>query len=166
MSLPYSPDLNPVDYSIGGVLQRSSEIAISIESYKKWPEQWLFRLNIDLILIIGSFCQCHCERLSVPCYFLAPCDKRKHIAHAHQEAANQASTDSAWRHPMWLPHSSLDFQRPVYADRRSYRLTPQSTIALGAIVAVNVNLSFIIQNILQTLITVLWTEISYFLLRK
>ena len=33
-------------------------------------------------------------------------------------AASQASTDSAWRHPMWLPHSSLSFQHPV--GRRSY----------------------------------------------
>ena len=53
--------------------------------------------------------------MSVPCYVLAPCDKRKHIVHAHQQAASQASTDSAWRHP-------LGFQRPV--RRRSYRLTP------------------------------------------
>jgi len=67
------------------------------------------------------------KRLSVPCYFLAPCDKRKHTAHAHQQAASQASTDSAWRHPVWLTHSSLGFQRPV--GRRSYRPTPQATIA-------------------------------------
>ena len=67
------------------------------------------------------------KRLSVPCYFLAPFDKRKHTGHAHQQAASHASTDSAWRHPAWLPHSSLGFQRPV--GRRSYRLTPQATIA-------------------------------------
>jgi len=72
------------------------------------------------------------KRLSVPCYFLAPCDNRKHTAHAHQQAASQASTDSAWRHPVWLPHSSLGLQRPV--GRRSYRLTPQVTIARSAIV--------------------------------
>jgi len=65
------------------------------------------------------------KRLPVPCYFLAPCDKRKHTVHAYQQAASQTSTDSAWRHPVWLPHSSLGFQRPV--GRRSYRLTPQST---------------------------------------
>jgi len=39
-------------------------------------------------------------------------------AYAHQQAASQASTDSACRHPVWLPHSSLGFQRPV--GRRSY----------------------------------------------
>jgi len=70
-------------------------------------------------------------------YFLAPCDKRKHTGHAQQQAASQASTDSAWRHPMWIPHSSLRFQRPV--GRRSYHnkprltrevcVTPQATIA-------------------------------------
>ena len=31
---------------------------------------------------------------------------------------------------MWLQHSSLDFQCPV--GRRSYRLTPQATIAIVA----------------------------------
>jgi len=45
--------------------------------------------------------------------------------------------DSAWRHLVWLPHSSLGFQRPV--GRRSYHnkprlsrqlcVTPQATIA-------------------------------------
>ena len=49
----------------------------------------------------------------MPCYFVAPCDKRKHTAHNHQQAASQASTDSACRHPVWLPHSSLGFQRPI-----------------------------------------------------
>ena len=63
------------------------------------------------------------KRLSVPCYFLAPCDKHKHTAHTHQQAASQVSTDSTWRRPVWLPHSSLRFQCPV--GRRSYRLTPQ-----------------------------------------
>jgi len=47
------------------------------------------------------------KRLSVPCYFLAHCDKRKHTAHANQQAASEASTDSAWRHSVWLTHSSL-----------------------------------------------------------
>ena len=65
-------------------------------------------------------------RLSVPCYLLAPCNNRKHTAHGHHQAASQASTDFAWRHSVWLPHSSLGFQRPV--GRRSYRLTPQATI--------------------------------------
>jgi len=65
----------------------------------------------------------------VPCYFLAPCYKRKHTSHAYQQAASHASTDSAWRHPVWLSHSSLGFQRPV--GRRSYRLTPQATIECG-----------------------------------
>ena len=69
----------------------------------------------SLILIIGSVCLCHCLALSLPCCFLAPCDKRKH----------SANTDSAWRHPVWLLHSSLGFQRPV--GRRSYRLTPQAS---------------------------------------
>ena len=69
----------------------------------------------NLLLIIGSVCLCHGEHAS---YFLSPCDKRKHTDHAHQQAASQASTDSAWRHPVWLPHSSLGFQRPV--GRRSY----------------------------------------------
>jgi len=73
------------------------------------------------------------KRLSVPCYFLVPCDKRKHTAHAHQQAASQARTDSAWRHPVWLTHSSLSFQRPV--GRRSYRLTPQATITHSTTVA-------------------------------
>jgi len=73
------------------------------------------------------------KRLSVPCYFLAPCDKRKHTVRAHQQAASQVSTDSTWRHPLWLPHSSLGFQRPV--GRRSYRLMPQATIAQSGIVA-------------------------------
>jgi len=87
------------------------------------------------------------KRLSVQCYFLAPCDKRKHTAYAHQQAASPASTDSAWRHPVWLPHSSLGFQRPV--RRRSYHnklacaalltLTPQATIARSAIVACDIN---------------------------
>jgi len=86
---------------------------------------------INLILIIGSVCLCHCERLSVPCYFLAPCDNCKHTAHADQQAASQASTDSAWRHPVWLLHSSLGC--------RSYRLTPQATITRIVIVACNNN---------------------------
>jgi len=67
------------------------------------------------------------KHLSVPCYFLALCDKRKHTAHTHQQAASQASADSGWRHPVWLPHSSLGFQHPV--GRHRYRLTPQATIA-------------------------------------
>jgi len=29
------------------------------------------------------------KRLSVPCYFLAPCDKRKHTAHAPAPAGRQ-----------------------------------------------------------------------------
>jgi len=66
------------------------------------------------------------KRLSVPCYFLAPCDKRKHTAHAHQQAASQASIHSAWRHPVWLLHSSLGLEHPVGC--RSHRLTPQATI--------------------------------------
>jgi len=49
-----------------------------------------------LILTIGSLCLFHCERLPVPyATFLAPGDKRKHTAHVHQQAASQASTDSA-----------------------------------------------------------------------
>jgi len=56
-------------------------------------------------------------------YFLAPCDKRKHTGHAKQQAASHASTDSAWRHPVWLPHSSLGFQRPV--GRRGYHNKPR-----------------------------------------
>jgi len=71
------------------------------------------------------------KRLSLPCCFLAPCDKRKHTAHTHQQAASQASTDSAWRHPMWLPHGSLGFQRPVLT------LTPQTTIEQSTLVACN-----------------------------
>jgi len=66
-----------------------------------------------LVLIIGSLCPCH----------LAPCDKRKHTAYAHQQATSQASTDSAWTHPVWLPHSTLGFQRPV--GRRSYHNKPR-----------------------------------------
>jgi len=63
------------------------------------------------------------------------CDRRKHNAHAHQQASSQASMDSTWRHAVWLTHSSLGFQRP--AGRRSYRLTPQATIAWSAIVVCN-----------------------------
>jgi len=44
------------------------------------------------------------------------CDKRKHTAHAHQQAASQASTDSAWRHPVRLPHSSLGFRVTVFLN--------------------------------------------------
>jgi len=85
-------------------------------------------------------CMCACvsiykngKHLSVPCYFLAPCDKHKHTAHAHQQAASQASTDSAWRHPVLL------LQRPVGC--RSYSLTPQAAIAQSAIVACSIQLS-------------------------
>jgi len=92
-------------------------------------------MNIQLIKT-GSVCLCHGDRR----YFLAPCDKRKHTAHVHQQAASHASTDSAWRHLVWLPHNSLGFQRPV--GRRSYHkkprlagLTQQATIARSAIVA-------------------------------
>jgi len=76
-------------------------------------------------------------------YFLVPCDKHKHIGHAQQQAASQASMDSAYRQPVWLPHSSLGFQRPVGC--RSYHnkpclteevfVTPQATISQSAIVA-------------------------------
>jgi len=59
----------------------------------------------------------------VPCYFLAPCDKCKHTAHAHQQAASQASTDSTCRHTVWLLHSSLGFQRPAG------RCRPQAAVA-------------------------------------
>jgi len=55
-----------------------------------------------------------------------------------QQTASHASTDSACRHPVWLPHSSLGFQRPVGRHMRCtalLRLTPQATIALRAIVA-------------------------------
>jgi len=94
----------------------------------------------NLILIIRSVCLCHCERLFVPCYFLAPCNKHKHTGHAHQQAASQASTDSAWRHSVWLPHSSCGFQRPVgLACEALLRLTPQATIARSAIVTCNIN---------------------------
>jgi len=72
-------------------------------------------------LSVPTVCLCHAI-LSI-----VPCDKHEHTAHAHQQAASQASTDSARRHHVWLPHSSLGFQRP--AGRRSYRLTPQATIA-------------------------------------
>ena len=51
----------------------------------------------------------------------------------YQQASSQARTDSAWRQPVWLLHSSLGFQCPV--GRRSYRLTPQATIAGRVIVA-------------------------------
>jgi len=59
-------------------------------------------------------------RLSEPRYFLAPCDKRKHTGHAHQQAGSQASTDSAWRHPVWLPHSSLDLRSITQTDATSH----------------------------------------------
>jgi len=82
------------------------------------------------VLLSASVC-------AMSCYFLAPGDKRQHTAHAHQQAASQASMDSAWTHPVWLPHSTLGFQRPV--GRSSYRLTTQSTIARSASVACNNN---------------------------
>ena len=69
---------------------------------------------------IGSICLCYA--ISDHRYFLVPCNKRKHTGHAHQQAASQATTDSACRHPVWLPHSSLGFQRPV--RRRSYHSKP------------------------------------------
>jgi len=75
---------------------------------------------------IGSVCLCHGQHaIGDRRYFLAPCDKCKHTAHAHQQAASQASTDFAWRHPVWLPHSSLGFQRHVC--RRSYHNKPRLT---------------------------------------
>ena len=91
-----------------------------------------------------SVCLCHGQHaVGDRRCFLSPCDKRKHTGHAHQQAASPASIDSAWRYPLWLPHSSLGLQRPV--GRRSYhnklaraavlRLTPQATIARIAIVA-------------------------------
>jgi len=58
------------------------------------------------------------KRLSVPCYFLAPCDKRKHTAHAHQQAANQASTDSAWRHPVWYVFKTCQLHSERYEISR------------------------------------------------
>jgi len=70
---------------------------------------------------IGSICLCY--EIGDHCYFLAPCDKRKHTGHAHQQAASQATTDSACRHHVWLPHSSLSFQRPVC--RHSYHSKPR-----------------------------------------
>ena len=87
---------------------------------------------------IGSVCLCHGQHaIGDRRYLLAPYDKRKHTGHAQQQAASHASTDSAWRHPVWLPHSSLGFQPPV--GRRSYHdkpcltgevcVTPQATIA-------------------------------------
>ena len=96
-------------------------------------------INDDLYFKIGSVCLCHGQHaIGDRRYFLAPCDKRKHTVYAHQQAASQVSTDSAWRHPVWLPHSSLRFQRPV--GRRSYHnkprltgevcVTPQATISV------------------------------------
>jgi len=72
----------------------------------------------------------------VSCYFFAPCDKRKHTAHDHQQAASQAR-----RIPLG---DTLCGYRTVVSvssalGRRSFhntlpcaallRLTPQSTIA-------------------------------------
>ena len=74
-------------------------------------------------LKIGSVCLCHGQyAIGDRRYFLAPCDMRKHT---HQQAARHASTDSAWRHPVWLSHSNIGFQRPV--GRRSYHNKPRLT---------------------------------------
>jgi len=45
-------------------------------------------------------------------YFPAPYDKREHTGHGQQQAASQASTDSACRHPVWLPHMQSRFPAP------------------------------------------------------
>jgi len=92
-------------------------------------------INMHVIYILkseASACATMCR------YFLAPCDEHKHTGHAQQQAASQASTDSACGHPVWLPHSSVGFQHPV--GHRSYNnkprltgevcVTPQATIAL------------------------------------
>jgi len=55
------------------------------------------------------------------------------LHNAHRQATSQASTNSAWRNPVCLSHSSLGFQRPV--GRRSCTLTPQATIGRSAIMA-------------------------------
>ena len=81
---------------------------------------------LNLYFKIGSVCLCHGQHaVGDRRYFLAPCDKCKHTGHAQQQAASQASTDSTWRHPVWLPHSSLGFQRPVGC--RSYHNKPRLT---------------------------------------
>jgi len=76
--------------------------------------------QLNLIIKIGIVCLYHCQHtIGDRRYCLAPCDKHKHTGHAHQQAATQASTDSAWRYPVWLAHSSLGFQCPVvqhYSD--------------------------------------------------
>jgi len=95
----------------------------------------------NLYFKIGSVCLCHGQHaIGDRRYFLPPCDKREQTGNAQQQAASQASTDSAWRHPVWLPYNSLGFQRP--AGRRSYHnkprltgevcVTPQATIAQSA----------------------------------
>jgi len=85
---------------------------------------------VIIVSLVGFLCEksytSNRKCLSVPCYFLSPCDKRKHTVHANQQAASQASMDSACRHPVWLPHSSLGFQRPV--GHRSYHNKPRLSI--------------------------------------
>jgi len=69
------------------------------------------------------------KHLSVPCYFLAPCNKRKHTAHAHQQAASQASTDSAWRHPVGYC-TVVSVSSALYAAiATDWRHKPQSHMA-------------------------------------
>jgi len=98
----------------------------------------------NLYFKIGSICLCHGQHaIGDRRYILAPCDKHQRTGHAQQQAASHASTDCAWRHPVWLPHSGLGFQRPV--GRRSCHnkgrltgevcVTPQATIVQSAIVA-------------------------------
>jgi len=78
---------------------------------------------MHLYFKIGSVCL----SVSHDCrYFLAPCDKRKYTGHAHQQAASHASTDSACRHPVWLPFYS---HVQHYAH---WRHNPQSRSAIVA----------------------------------
>jgi len=42
----------------------------------------------DMTCLICDLYYDNLKHLSVPCYFLAPCDKRKHTAHAQKQAAS------------------------------------------------------------------------------
>jgi len=86
---------------------------------------------------IGSVCLCHGPHaIGDHRYFLAPCDKHKHTGHAQRQPASQASTDSAWRHLVWLPHSSLGFDTPCRLSRHKFATIARSAIIYTTLFAI------------------------------
>jgi len=58
--------------------------------------KWTMKNDENLYFKIGSVCLSHGQHaIGDRRYFLAPCDKHKHTGHSQQQAASQASTDSA-----------------------------------------------------------------------